>query len=405
VTLIVQKFGGTSVGDPARIRRVAQRVAETAAAGNEVCVVVSAMGKTTDELLELATAVSDDPNPRELDMLLTAGEQISIALLSIALWDLGCPAISFTGPQAGVVTDTTHGKARIVEMRTDRVRAALDGGHVAIVAGFQGISADADITTLGRGGSDTTAVAVAAALAADVCEIYTDVDGVYSADPRIVPSARKRAQVTYEEMLDLAANGARVLMLRSVEYARNHGVPIHVRSSFTGEEGTWVVKEEDVLEQAIISGIAHDVAEAKITISGVPDRPGIAATVFRALADAAVNIDMIVQNVSEAGRATITFTLPEEDVRRAEPVLEQLKAQLSATGADIDREVAKISLVGAGMRSNPGIAADMFDALAEAGINIEIISTSPIRISCVVRRSEVERAVQVVHDRFALGDS
>jgi aspartate kinase len=402
VTLIVQKFGGTSVGDPERIRRVAERVAATAAAGNDVCVVVSAMGKTTDELLELATAVSDDPNPRELDMLLTAGEQISIALLSMALWDLGRPAISFTGPQAGVVTDTTHGKARIVEMRTDRVRAALDEGRVAIVAGFQGISADSNITTLGRGGSDTTAVAIAAALQADVCEIYTDVDGVYTADPRIVPTARKRAQLTYEEMLDLAANGARVLMLRSVEYARNHGVPIHVRSSFTDEEGTWIVKEEDVLEQAIISGIAHDVGEAKITISGVPDRPGIAATVFRALADAAVNIDMIVQNVSEAGRATITFTLPEEDLRRAEPVLERLKAELGAAAVIPDREVAKISLVGAGMRSNPGIAADMFDALAEAGINIEIISTSPIRISCVVRREQVERAVQVVHARFAL---
>ena len=400
MTLIVQKFGGTSVGDPERIRRVAQRVAASAEAGNEICVVVSAMGKTTDELVELATAVSDDPHPRELDMLLTAGEQISIALLSMALWDLGRPAISFTGPQAGVVTDTTHGKARIVEMRTDRVRAALDAGQIAIVAGFQGMSADADITTLGRGGSDTTAVAIAAALEADACEIYTDVDGVYTADPRIVPEARKRAQVTYEEMLDLAANGARVLMLRSVEYARNHGVPIHVRSSFTSEEGTWIVKEEDVLEQAIISGIAHDVGEAKITISGVPDRPGIAATVFRALADAQVNIDMIVQNVSEAGRATITFTLPEEDLRRAEPVLEQLKAELGAAEVLPDRDVAKVSLVGAGMRSNPGIAADMFDALAEAGINIEIISTSSIRISCVVRVAEVERAVRAVHERF-----
>jgi aspartate kinase len=405
VTLIVQKFGGTSVADPERIRRVAARVAATAAAGGEICVVVSAMGKTTDELVALATAVSDDPHPRELDMLLTAGEQISIALLSMALWDLGHPAISFTGPQAGVVTDTTHGKARIVEMRTDRVRAALDDGQIAIVAGFQGISPDADVTTLGRGGSDTTAVALAAALEADVCEIYTDVDGIYTADPRIVPQARKRAQVTYEEMLDLAANGARVLMLRSVEYARNHGVPIHVRSSFSEDEGTWIVKEEDMLERAIISGIAHDVSEAKITIAGVPDRPGIAATVFRALADAGVNIDMIVQNVSEAGRATITFTLPEEDLRRAEPVLERLKDELGAAEVLPDRDVAKISLVGAGMRSHPGIAADMFDALAEAGINIEIISTSSIRISCVVRRDQVERAVQVVHDRFDLGES
>jgi aspartate kinase len=404
MALIVQKFGGTSVGDPERIRRVARRVAATAEGGNSVAVVVSAMGHTTDELVDLAKAVSDDPNPRELDMLLTAGEQISIALLSMALWDLGHPAISFTGPQAGVVTDTTHGKARIVEMRTDRVRDALDAGRIAIVAGFQGATVDADITTLGRGGSDTTAVAVAGALKADVCEIYTDVDGVFTADPRIVPGARKRAQVSYEEMLDLAANGARVLMLRSVEYARNHGVPIHVRSSFHDEEGTWVVKEEDVLEQAIISGIAHDTSEAKVTIAGVPDRPGIAATVFRALADAQINIDMIVQNVSEAGRATITFTLPEEDLRRSEPVLEQLKQELGASEVIPDTDVAKVSLVGAGMRSHPGIAADMFDALAEASINIEIISTSSIRISCVVRRDQVEKAVQVVHDRFGLAD-
>jgi aspartate kinase len=404
MALIVQKFGGTSVGDPERIRRVARRVAATADAGNSVAVVVSAMGQTTDELVDLAKAVSDDPNPRELDMLLTAGEQISIALLSMALWDLGHPAISFTGPQAGVVTDTSHGKARIVEMRSDRVRAALDQGKIAIVAGFQGATVDADITTLGRGGSDTTAVAVAGALEADVCEIYTDVDGVFTADPRIVPGARKRAQVSYEEMLDLAANGARVLMLRSVEYARNHGVPIHVRSSFHDEEGTWVVKEEDVLEQAIISGIAHDTSEAKVTIAGVPDRPGIAAIVFRALADAQVNIDMIVQNVSEAGRATITFTLPEDDLRRAEPVLAALKAELGASDVIPDRDVAKVSLVGAGMRSHPGIAADMFDALAEAGINIEIISTSSIRISCVVRRDQAEKAVQVVHDRFGLDE-
>jgi aspartate kinase len=404
VTLIVQKFGGTSVGDPERIKRVAARIAATVETGAGVCVVVSAMGKTTDELVDLAEAVSGDPHPRELDMLLTAGEQISIALLSMALWDRGLPAISFTGTQAGIVTDTKHGKARIVEMRTGRVRAALDEGKVAIVAGFQGISPDANVTTLGRGGSDTTAVAMAAALAADVCEIYTDVDGVYTADPRIVPGARKLAQLTYEEMLDLSASGARVLMLRSVEYARNHGVPIHVRSSFTADEGSWIVKEEDVLERALISGIAHDSTEAKITISGVPDQPGIAATVFRALADAEINIDMIVQNVSEAGRATITFTLPEGDVRRAEPVIDGLRAQLGATGVDIDRDVAKVSLVGAGMRSNPGIAADMFDALAEAGINIEIISTSSIRVSCVVRRDQVERAVQVVHDRFDLGE-
>jgi aspartate kinase len=404
VTLVVQKFGGTSVGDPEKIRRVAARIAATAAAGAQVCVVVSAMGKTTDELVDLSAAVSADPHPRELDMLLTAGEQISIALLSMALIDLGRPAMSFTGPQAGILTDTTHGRARIVEMRTDRVRAALDRGEVAIVAGFQGISPDANVTTLGRGGSDTTAVALAAALEADACEIYTDVDGVYTADPRLVPQARKLAQVTYEEMLDLAANGARVLMLRSVEYGRNHGVPIHVRSSFSEDEGTWIVKEEDVLEQAIISGIAHDTGEAKVTIAGVPDRPGIAASVFRPLADAGINIDMIVQNVSEAGRTDISFTLPEDDLRRAEPILEQLRERIGANGVVSDRNVAKVSLVGAGMRSHPGIAADMFDALAEAGINIGIISTSSIRISCVVGRDEVERAVQVVHERFGLGD-
>jgi aspartate kinase len=404
VTLIVQKFGGTSVGDPERIKRVAARIAATAETGAQVCVVVSAMGKTTDELVDLAAAVSGDPHPRELDMLLTAGEQISVALLSMALNDRGHDAISFTGSQAGIVTDTSHGRARIVEMRVDRVRAALDEGTIAIVAGFQGISPEADVTTLGRGGSDTTAVAVAGALRADVCEIYTDVDGVYTADPRIVPGARKLAQVTYEEMLDLAANGARVLMLRSVEYARNHGVPIHVRSSFNDSEGTWIVKEEDVLEQAIISGIAHDTSEAKITISGVPDRPGIAASVFRPLADAGINIDMIVQNVSEAGRTDISFTLPEEDLRKAEPILEELRERIGATGVHPDRNVAKVSLIGAGMKTHPGIAADMFDALAEAGINIGIISTSSIRISCVVERDEVERAVQVVHDRFGLGD-
>ncbi len=404
MTLVVQKFGGTSVGDPERIRNVARRVVSTAESGAEVCVAVSAMGHTTDELLALAGQVSERPQPRELDMLLTAGERISIALLSMAINDLGREAVSFTGSQAGIVTDSTHGKAKIIEMRTDRVREALDQGKIAIVAGYQGVSTTtADITTLGRGGTDTTAVALAAALGADACEIYTDVRGVFTADPRIVPEARMRRQVSYEEMLELAASGARVLVLRSVEYARNHGVAIHVRSSFTEEEGTWVIKEEDVLEQAIISGIAHDTSDAEVTIQGVPDQPGIAARLFRALADAEVNVDMIVQNVAEGGRTDISFTLPKDDLAHAEPILAEVAQELG-TGYAVDREIGKVSLVGAGMRSHPGVAADMFGALADAGINIGIISTSSIRISCVVRESDVERAVQVVHDRFRLSE-
>jgi aspartate kinase len=402
MALVVQKYGGTSVGDPERIKRVARRVVETAESGREVCVVVSAMGHTTDELVALAKAVSSRPHPREQDMLLTAGEQISIALLSMAIIDLGRDAISFTGSQAGIVTDASHGRAKIVEVGGHRVRDALEAGKIAIVAGFQGVSADADVTTLGRGGSDTTAVAMAAALDADVCEIYTDVDGVFTADPRIVPAARKLPAVSYEEMLELAASGAKVLVLRSVEYARNHGVPIHVRSSFTGEEGTWVVREEDMLEKAIISGIASDLGEAKATIMHVPDRPGVAGRVFRPLADAGINIDMIVQNVSAAGHTDISFTLPEEDLAAAEPILDAIAAEVGAAGVTCDREIGKLSLVGAGMRSHPGVAADMFESLAEAGINIEIISTSSIRISCVVRAPELERAVRILHERFGL---
>jgi aspartate kinase len=404
VTLVVQKYGGSSVADPERIRRVARRVVAAAEACQEVCVVVSAMGDTTDELVGLAAQVSPSPHPRELDMLLTAGEQISIALLSMAINDLGRDAISLTGPQAGIVTDTTHGKARIVELRSHRVQDALELGKVVIVAGFQGLSTELDVTTLGRGGSDTTAVALAAALGAGVCEIYTDVEGVFTADPRIVPDARKLAAISYEEMLELAAGGARVLMLRSVEYARNHDVVLHVRSSFTDDEGTWVSKAEDMLEQAIISGIAHDTSEAKVTIMGVPDRPGIAARVFRPLADAGVNIDMIVQNVSAAGHTDISFTLPNHDLPHAEPILQALAREVGASGFTCDPDIAKISLIGAGMKSHPGVAADMFDALAEAGINIEIISTSSIRVSCVVREAEIERAVRVVHERFRLDD-
>jgi aspartate kinase len=402
VALVVQKYGGTSVGDPERIKRVARRVVAAAEAGREVCVVVSAMGSTTDELVALSRAVSPRPHPREQDMLLTAGEQISIALLSMAIIDLGRDAISFTGSQAGIVTDASHGRARIVEVGAQRVREALAAGRIAIVAGFQGISAEADVTTLGRGGSDTTAVALAAALDADVCEIYTDVDGVFTADPRIVPSARKLDALSYEEMLELAASGARVLVLRSVEYARNHGVPIHVRSSFTDEPGTWVTREEDVLERAIISGIASDGGEAKVTIVHVPDRPGIAGRVFRPLADAGIHIDMIVQNVSAAGHTDISFTLPGDDLAAAQPILDAIAAEVDAAGVVCDPDIGKVSLVGAGMRSHPGVAADMFEALAEAGINIEIISTSSIRISCVVRADELDRAVQVVHERFRL---
>ena len=400
---IVQKYGGTSVAGPEEIKRVAARIVKTAEAGNKVCAVVSAMGHTTDELIQLAALVTSAPNPRELDVLLTSGERISMALVSMAINDLGHEAISLTGSQAGIVTDTSHGRARIVEMRRGRVHEALDSGQIAIVAGFQGVSTTRDITTLGRGGSDTTAVALAASLHAEVCEIYTDVDGVYSADPRIVPNARKLKQVSYEEMLDLAAAGARVLALRSVEYARNHGVKIHVRSSFNDTEGTWIVKEED-MEQAIISGIAHDTSEAKVTIRRVPDRPGVAGRTFRPLAEAGINIGEIVQNTSLDGLADISFTLPEDELIRAEPILEQLSREIEAEGFTSERDIAKVSVIGAGMKTNPGVAAAIFEALADAGINIEIISTSSIRVSCVVPASECDRAVNVIHERLLLED-
>ena len=403
MALVVQKYGGSSVADAERIKRVAERVVATSESAR-VCAVVSAMGDTTDGLLDLAAQISPAPHTRELDMLLTAGERISMALLSMAIIDLGREAISFTGSQAGIVTDSAHGRARILEVRARRVLEALEAGKIVIVAGFQGVSTDANVTTLGRGGSDTTAVALAAALEADVCEIYTDVEGVFTADPRIVPEARKLRAISYEEMLELAAAGARVLTLRSVEYARNHGVLMHVRSAFSDEEGTWVRQEDERMERAIISGIAHDTSEAKVTILGVPDRPGVAARVFRALADEGVNVDMIVQNVSAEGRTDISFTLPKEDLRRAEPILDTVAGEVGTQGIATDSAIAKVSLVGAGMKTHPGVAADMFDALAEAGINIEIISTSSIRISCVVRASEVERAVKAVHARFRLSE-
>lgn len=362
------------------------------------------MGKTTDDLVRLANDISSDPGGREMDMLLTAGERISMALLSMAVTELGIPASSFTGSQAGIVTDTEHGKAKIVEVRADRIREALAAGRVAIVAGFQGVSTDRDITTLGRGGSDTTAVALAAALGADACEIYTDVEGVYTADPRIVTDARRIGQISFEEMLDMAATGGRVLALRSVEFARNHGVRIHVRSSFTWAPGTWVQEEDPTMEQPIISGVTHDTSEAKVTIEQVPDRPGIAAVVFRALADAGVNVDMIVQNVSTAGHTDISFTVPHDDLAKAGSVMEKLVVDVEAAGYRSDGSVGKVSLIGAGMKTHPGVAARMFEVLAEEAVNIEMISTSPIRISCVVQEADVERAVRSLHTAFELGE-
>ncbi|HEV3449957.1 MAG TPA: aspartate kinase [Acidimicrobiia bacterium] len=401
MSLVVQKYGGTSVADPARIKAVADHIVATRQAGSEVLVVVSAMGSTTDELERLAMEVSATPSARELDMLLTAGERISIALLCMAIIDRGEHAVSFTGSQAGILTDTSHGRAKIVEVRAERLRDALASGSIAVVAGFQGVSTTSDITTLGRGGSDTTAVALAAALDAEMCEIYTDVAGVYTADPRLVPEARRLGRVSYEEMLDLAATGGRVLTLRSVEFARNYHVPVHVRSSFTWEAGTWV-GEEDSMEQAIISGVTHDVSEAKVTITRVPDRPGVAAKLFRTLADESVNVDMIVQNVSSAGHTDISFTVPREDLTRATKVMDTIVDDLEAAGVTHDADIGRVSLVGAGMKTHPGVAAEMFEVLAKEGINIEMISTSSIRISCVVAARDVEPAVRALHAAFGL---
>jgi len=404
VSLVVQKYGGTSVADPDRIKAVADHIVATRRAGRDVVVVVSAMGKTTDDLERLAHEVSTLPAGREMDMLLTAGERISIALLCMAIIDRGEHAVSFTGSQAGIVTDTTHRKAKILEVKADRLRDAVTEGSIAVVAGFQGVSTTSDITTLGRGGSDTTAVALAAELEAEVCEIYTDVAGIFTADPRVVPTARKLERVSYEEMLDMSATGGRVLALRSVEFARNHHVPVHVRSSFTWEPGTWVVQEDEVMEQAIISGVTHDLSEAKITITQVPDRPGIAARLFRALADDSVNVDMIVQNVSTEGHTDISFTVPKDDVARTQKAVEQIVDDLEASGCTADENIGRVSLVGAGMKTHPGVAATMFETLAHASVNIEMISTSSIRISCVVASDDVERAVRVLHAAFELGD-
>jgi aspartate kinase len=405
VALLVQKFGGTSVADPDRIRAVADHIARTRRAGNEVIVAVSAMGKSTDDLVRLAHEVSTNPTGREMDMLLTAGERISMALLSMAVNDLGVPAVSFTGSQAGIVTDTDHGRAKIIEVKGDRIREVLARGQVAIVAGFQGVSTDKEIVTLGRGASDLTAVALAAAFHADVCEIYTDVEGVYTADPRIVPGARRLARISFEEMLEMAATGGRVLAMRSVELARNHHVPLHVRSSFTWAPGTWVVEEVPMMEDAIISGVTHDVSEAKITIEQVPDRPGVAASVFRALADDGVNVDMIVQNVSTAGHTDISFTVPRTDLAKTTVVMEKVVVDTEARGYRSDAAVGRVSLVGAGMKTHPGVAAKMFETLAAEGINIEMISTSTIRISCVLRDSDVEPAVRTLHRAFNLEET
>jgi aspartate kinase len=400
--LVVMKFGGTSVGDTEKLKRVAQRLVAARESGSKVVGVLSAMGKTTDDLIRLAHEVSSKPHPREYDLLVSTGERISNALCAMAIHDLGHEAVSLTGSQAGIVTDASHTKAKIVEVRARRIHEALAQDRIVLVAGFQGYSSETqDVTTLGRGGSDTTAVALAAALGADACEIFTDVPGVFTADPRLVPEALKLDYVTYEEMLEMSASGAKVMALRSIEVARSYGVRLRVRSTFVDGEGTWIGEEDEaLLEKAIISGVTHDTSEAKVVIADVPDRPGVAAQIFRALADAGVNVDMIVQNVSEHGTTSITFTLPKADVAVADPILEAVAREVGAGTIQRDPDIAKISLIGAGMKSHPGVAADMFDALAEAGINIEIISTSSIRISCVVRASEVDRAVQAVHQRF-----
>jgi len=408
MSIVVQKYGGSSVADADGIKRVARRIVDTRQAGHDVVVVVSAMGDSTDDLRDLAEQVSPTPPPRELDMLLTAGERISMALLAMAIAELGHKAQSFTGSQAGVITDSAHGRAKIIDITPGRIEAAIRDGAIAIVAGFQGVSQDTkDVTTLGRGASDTTAVALAAALGAEVCEIYSDVDGVFTADPRLVPTARKLDHVSTEEMLEMAASGAKILHLRCVEYARRYHIPVHVRSSFSQKEGTWILptpEGADDMEQAIIAGIAHDRSEAKITVVGVPDKVGEAARIFEALAEVEVNLDMVVQNISAqaTGLTDISFTLPREDGQTAMAALAKLRGQVGYDHLMYDDKIGKVSLIGAGMRSHPGITAKFFAALANAGVNIEMISTSSIRISCVVAADDVERSVQALHDAFAL---
>jgi aspartate kinase len=402
----VMKFGGTSVADAARIRRAAQRIVAKRKSGQRVVAVLSARGRTTDELMSMAEEVSTHPDPRELDMLLSTGERISCALCAMAINDLGYSAISLTGSQAGIVTDSSHTKARILDVRAERIREALDEDRIVLVAGFQGVSTSRDVTTLGRGGSDTTAVAVAAALGAEVCEIYTDVSGVFSADPRLVPEARKLAAVSFEEMLEMAASGAKVLQLRSVEYARTHGVRIHCRSSFDDGPGTVVVGEDETVEHPLITAVTHSTEEARITLIGVPDRPGAAAAIFTALADAGCNVDTIIQNepLTEGRDAEVSFTIPSEDLRAAERALAPVVGDLGIKELTTDRQIGKVSIVGAGMRSHPGVAARVFRTLAAEDINIEMISTSPIKISCVIRAESVGHAVRALHTAFELGE-
>ncbi len=402
MSLLVQKFGGTSVADAERMRLVADSVARTVRRGHQVVVAISAMGKETDDLLRLAAEVSRNRPGRELDMLITAGERKAMALLCMALHDLGVPADSFTGSQAGIVTDTDHTRAKIVEVRPERIRKALDAGRVPVVGGAQGVSTDKDVTFLGRGGTDTTAVALAHALGADACEIYTDVSGVFSADPRVVPEGRRLRRLSFEEMLEMCAAGCPKPAMRSVELARNHGVALHVRSAFTWEPGTWIDEEDPDVEQAIVSAVVSDASQAKLTVTGVPDRPGIAAKLFRGLADKSINVDMIEQNVSIHGTTDISFTVPHDDLAAADAVVGAIRADIGATGSIADPDIATVSIVGAGMKTEPGVTATMFETLAAEGINIEMISTSSIRLTCVVRSDVVERAVQSLHRAFEL---
>jgi len=402
---VVMKFGGTSVADAERIKRAARRIVAQREAGQRVVAVLSARGKTTDELIAMAEEVSLSPDRREMDMLLSTGERISCALCAMAINDLGHRAISLTGSQAGIVTDTSHTKARIIDVRAERIRDALEEDRIVLVAGFQGVSTSRDVTTLGRGGSDTTAVALAAAIDAEVCEIYTDVAGVYTADPRIVPAARKLPYVSFEEMLEMAASGAKVLQLRAVEYARTHGVRVHCRSSFEDGVGTVVLGEDETMERPLVTAVTHSTEEARITLLGVPDRPGAAASIFTALADAGCIVDTIIQNepLGDGRSAEVSFTVPQEDLRAAETALDPITAELGIAQVDTDRMIGKVSIVGAGMRSHPGVAAKVFSTLAEEGINIEMISTSPIKISCVIRADAVPQAVRALHDAFELG--
>lgn len=399
------KFGGTSVADAERIKRAARRIVAAREQGANVVAVLSARGKTTDELVALAAEISDAPDPREMDMLLSTGERISCALCAMAINDLGHRAISLTGSQAGIVTDTSHTKAKILDVRADRIRRALDEGMIVLVAGFQGVSTNHDVTTLGRGGSDTTAVALAAAIGADVCEIYTDVSGVFSADPRIVPDARKLSVLSFEEMLEMASSGAKVLQLRAVEYARNHGVRIHCRSSFEDAPGTFVVGEQETMEQPLITAVTHSTDEARLSLVGVPDEPGAAAKIFSALADANCNVDMIIQNepIEQGRKAEVSFTVPRADLRAAREALAPVAAELGIDSIDAIPEMGKVSIVGAGMKSHPGVAARVFGVLAAEGINIEMISTSPIKISCVIAADRVPNAVRALHAAFELG--